>query len=107
MEPIIFWGIPRLRLGERGSDVMAMWRQAVALAMNDEEIARLKVIARSRTEPARRVVRAQMVLAYGEHPSFYAVGRRLGVHHQTVQRCVERAMAYGAETALDDRPRPG
>ena len=33
--------------------------------------------------------------------------QRLGVHHQTVQRCVERALAYGALAALDDRPRPG
>ena len=35
------------------------------------------------------------------------MGQRLGVHHQTVQRCVERALAYGALAALDDRPRPG
>src|SRR5437868_4016170 len=31
----------------------------------------------------------------------------LGLHHQTVQRCVERAVAYGPMTALEDRPRPG
>jgi hypothetical protein len=31
----------------------------------------------------------------------------LGVHHQTVQRCVERALAYGPIAALDDRQRPG
>jgi hypothetical protein len=37
-----------------------------------------------------------MLLAYRENPSFFAVGRRLGVHHQTVQRCIERAVAYGA-----------
>ena len=48
-----------------------------------------------------------MLVAYGENPSFFAVGRRLGVHHQTVQRCIERAVAYGALAALDDRPRPG
>src|SRR5947207_10250362 len=48
-----------------------------------------------------------MLLAYREHPSFFAVGQKLGVHHQTVQRCVERAVAYGALAALDDRPRPG
>jgi transposase len=29
------------------------------------------------------------------------------VHHQTVERCVERAVAYGPLAALDDRPRPG
>jgi hypothetical protein len=37
-----------------------------------------------------------MLLAYRENPSFFAVGRAVGVHHQTVERCVERAVAYGA-----------
>ena len=86
---------------------MARWRQAVELAMNDGEVASLLTISRSRTEPASRVERAQMLLAYRENPSFFAVGQRLGVHHQTVQRCVERALAYGPLMALDDRPRPG
>jgi len=86
---------------------MARWRQAVELAMNDGEVASLLTISRSRTEPASRVERAQMLLAYREKPSFFAVGQRLGVHHQTVQRCIERALAYGPLMALDDRPRPG
>jgi transposase len=86
---------------------MAGWRQAVELAMTEAEIAALTGLSRSRTEPASRVSRAQMLLAYRENPSFYAVGRSLRVHHQTVERCVERAMAYGPLAALDDRPRPG
>ena len=86
---------------------MATWRQAVELAMTEEEIDTLTALSRSRTESASRVSRAAMLLAYRENPSFFAVGRRLGVHHQTVQRCVERAVAYGALAALDDRPRPG
>ena len=86
---------------------MARWRQAIELAMKDEDIERLMVISRSRTEAASRVERAQMLLSYRKNPSFFAVGQRLGVHHQTVQRCVERAVAYGALAALDDRPRPG
>jgi transposase len=53
------------------------------------------------------VERARILLAYREDPSFFAVGRRLGLHHQTVQRCVERAVAEGPIAALDDRPRPG
>jgi transposase len=48
-----------------------------------------------------------MLLAYREDPSFFAVAHALGVHHQTVQRCVERALAYGPMAALDDRPRSG
>jgi hypothetical protein len=41
------------------------------------------------------VQRAQMLLAYRESPSFFAVGQRVGVHHQTVQRCIERRWPMG------------
>ncbi len=86
---------------------MAGWRQAIELAIGEEDLAALRAIGRSRTEPASRVERARMLLAYREDPSFFAVGRAVGAHHQTVQRCVERALAYGPLAALDDRPRPG
>ena len=86
---------------------MAGWRRVIDLTITDEEIERLKALSRSRTEPASRVSRAQMLLAYRENPSFCAVGQRVGVHHQTVQRCVERALAYGPLAAIEDRPRPG
>ncbi len=86
---------------------MAGWRQAIELAIGEEDLASLSAIARSRTEPASRVERARMLLAYREYPSFFAVGQTVGVHHQTVQRCVERALAYGPLAALDDRSRPG
>ncbi len=86
---------------------MAGWRQVVELAMSNHDVAELTTVSRSRTEPASRVERARMLLAYRETPSFYAAARRVGAHHQTVKRCVERALAYGALAALDDRPRPG
>src|SRR5215469_14131637 len=86
---------------------MTAWRRAIELSIGDADLAALRAIARSRTEPASRVERARMLLAYRENPSFYAVGQALGIHHQTVQRCVERALAYGPLAALDDRSRPG
>jgi transposase len=86
---------------------MAGWRQAIELALSEEDVTRLGVVARSRTEPASRVERARILLAYWEDQSFFAVAQAIGVHHQTVQRCVERALAYGPTAALDDRPRPG
>jgi hypothetical protein len=89
MERILCCRIPRLWLIERGA---VSWQDGGE---------------RSRTEPASRVSRAAMLLAYREHPSFFAAGQKLGVHHPTVQRCVEPAVAYGALAALDDRPRPG
>src|ERR1700682_6385819 len=86
---------------------MTARRRAIELSIGEEDLARLASIARSRTEPASRVERARMLLAYREDPSFFAVGQELGQHHQTVQRCVERALAHGPLAALDDRPRPG
>jgi transposase len=86
---------------------MAAWRRAIELALGEEDTARLRSIAQSRTEPASRVERARILLAYRENPSFFAVSRALGLHHQTVQRCVERAVVEGPMAALDDRPRPG
>jgi transposase len=54
-----------------------------------------------------RVERARVLLAYRQDPSFYAVGQALGMHHQKVQRYIERAKAEGALAALDERARPG
>src|SRR3954470_20874169 len=90
------------RIGE-----MAAWRRAIELSLTDADTAKLTSIAQSRSEPAGRVERARILLAYREDPSFFAVGQALGLHHQTVQRCVERAVAEGPMAALDDRPRGG
>jgi len=70
---------------------MTAWRRVIALSIGEDDLAKLVSVTRSRTEPASRVARARMLLAYRDDPSFFAVGRALGVHHQTVQRCVERA----------------
>src|ERR1700676_272829 len=86
---------------------MAAWRRAIELSLGDADTAKLRSIAQSRTEPASRVERARILLGYWNDSSFFAVGRALGLHHQTVQRCVERAVAEGPMAALDDRPRPG
>jgi hypothetical protein len=86
---------------------MAAWRRAIELSLGDADTAKLMSIAHSRTEPASRVERARILLAYREDPSVFAVSRALGLHHQTVQLCVERAVVEGPMAALDDRPRPG
>jgi hypothetical protein len=83
---------------------MAGWRQAVEVAMTDEDVARLMAISRSRTEPASRVERAQMLLAYREKPLFFAVGQRLGVHHQMVQRCIGAYISRETQVWLATQP---
>jgi len=89
---------------------MAAPRRVVELVIGESDLSRLISISRSRTEPASRVERARMLLAYRDKPSFFAVGQALRVHHQTVRRCIERAAADGPLAALEDAaqsPCPG
>src|SRR5258707_1084300 len=67
MELMICWWIPCFAIGKARSRIMAGWRRVIELAMTDEEIERLTVLSRSRTEAASRVSRAQMLLAYREN----------------------------------------
>ena len=86
---------------------MAAQRKVVEITLGEADAVRLQSIARSRTEPASRVERARILLHYRDDPSCYAVGRVVGVTHQTVQRCLARATRFGVMAALDDSPRPG
>jgi hypothetical protein len=79
-----------------------MARRAIELAKS-ADLTTFAAIARSRTEPASRVQRARMLPSYRDNLSF-ATGQAIGVHHQTVQRCIERALAYGPIAALDGTP---
>src|SRR2546427_12259784 len=47
---------------------MAAWRRALELSVGDEDTAKLRSIAQSRTEPASRVERARILLAYRKDP---------------------------------------
>jgi hypothetical protein len=86
---------------------MAAPRRVIEFAVDPGDLARLEALSRSRTEPASRVERARILLAYRAEPSSTAVGARIGVTHQTVQRCLCRAARLGVMAALDDSPRPG
>jgi transposase len=86
---------------------MAAPRRVIEFVVDPVDLARLEALARSRTEPASRVERARILLAYRAEPSSTAVGARIGVTHHTVQRCLCRAARFGVMAALDDSPRPG
>ena len=86
---------------------MAAPRRVIEISIEATELIELEAIARSRTEWACRVQRARILLAYRADPSTYAVGEAIGVTHQTVQRCLDRAVRFGVMAALDDSPRPG
>jgi transposase len=86
---------------------MVAARRIIALSVEPDQRRALVEISRSRTEPANRVERARIILAYLEEPSAYAVARVMGVSQQTVTRCLGRAAELGVLAALDDRARSG
>ena len=86
---------------------MAAPRRVIDISITEDDLAQLERNARSRTEPAGWVKRARILLAYRADPSAHAVGEAFGVTHQTVLRCLRRAVRFGVMAALEDSPRPG
>jgi transposase len=83
-----------------------MARVAIALSCTAEQRAELMTLARSRTEEARLVERAKIVLACLEGKRNDAVGRELGMRPNTVGLWRTRFAAAGL-AGLRDRVRPG
>jgi hypothetical protein len=86
---------------------MAAPHRVIALVSDEAQRQQLEEISRSRAEPASRVERARIILAYLAEPSAYAVACAVGVTPQTAGRCLGRAAELGVIEALDDRPRAG
>ena len=77
------------------------------LVLTSEVRDRLEKISRSRTEAVRRVERAKIVLAYASGSTVAAIARDMGTNRPKIERCIDKALQLGPETALDDLPRPG
>ncbi|MEZ0067305.1 transposase [Streptacidiphilus sp. MAP12-20] len=73
---------------------------------NSDQRVLLQELARSRSEPLRRVQRAQVGLAAADGTANAAIARRLRVHLDTVRRWRKRFATEGL-AGLEDRPRPG
>jgi transposase len=67
----------------------------------------LQQLSQSRSEPAGRVQRAQILMRYhaGETVSMIAAG--LGTNRPRVERCLAKALELGARSALQDLPGRG
>jgi hypothetical protein len=89
---------------------MVVARRIIALSVASDQRQTMVEISRSRTEPANRVERSRIILAYLDEPSAYGVAQRMGLTRQTVKRCLERAAELGVVAArrpCAQRPRPG
>lgn len=71
---------------------MPFQRKKAILSLSTEERGLLERTIRSRTEPVRRVERAQMLLLFADGISVAGIAERLSTNLPKVERCVKKAL---------------
>ncbi len=77
------------------------------LTPSSTDLDRLKAISRSQTVAHREVNRAKILLKYIEGLTITKIAKDLTTNRPLVNRCINKAIAYGALTALKDLPGRG
>ena len=77
------------------------------IVMSNTELDELLRIRNSRTEAYSRVTRASMLYEYYSGMSVTEIAKTHQTNRPKVERCINRALAYGVIEALNDLPRPG
>ena len=80
-------------------------RQALNLSPESRE--ELLRISQSRTEGAAKVQRAKILLQYSDGKRITDITREIGASRPLTERCIDKALTFGAIQALKDLPRPG
>jgi len=78
-----------------------------ALTLSPETLQELTRISQSRTESMAKVQRSKILLLYGEGKNITNITREIGTSRPLVERCIDKAIAFGPIQALKDLPRPG
>ncbi len=86
---------------------MPFTRKRSGLILREEEMSYLANMGRSRTESHATVQRARILLAYSEGISISRIARDEHTDRPVVERCIDKALSGGIETALKDLPRSG
>jgi len=81
---------------------MAGKSKRAALVLTQEQRAKLKELAGSRTAPAREVERAKVLVGYADGASISSLQRQLGLGRPMIYRCIDKALAGGAQMGLKD-----
>jgi transposase len=77
------------------------------LSLSSEERKELLRISQSRTEAAAAVRRAKILLLYTDGMRISDIVREMSATRPLVERCIDKALSFGALPALKDLPRSG
>jgi len=86
---------------------MARTSSRPKIVLSDEDVEMLNRIAKSRTEPVRKVQRAKMILLNHEGVRDKDIKDQMGVDINTVRLCLSKCLSLGAKGALEDLARSG
>ena len=67
----------------------------------------LSMLSRSRKEPAQKVERARMLLAYEAGSTISSIARTFKTNRPKVERCINKALQWGVWASLTDLPGRG
>ena len=81
--------------------------QKSKLSFTEEEKEKLILLSKSKTAAHREVIRAGILLKYMEGTSITGIARELLTTRPLVERCINKANAYGILNALKDLPGRG
>jgi len=82
---------------------MARKSGRAALVLTQAQAVTLKELSGSRTAPSREVERAKVLLGYAGGTSITELQRQLGVGRPMIYKCVDKALAAGAQMGLKDK----
>ncbi|MBI3813319.1 MAG: helix-turn-helix domain-containing protein [Nitrospinae bacterium] len=82
-------------------------KKRVKLILKQEDIKYLKELERNRTEPYMKIKRAKIILVYAGGMRISDIMKHENIDRPVVERCIDKALSGGIETALKDLPRSG
>lgn len=82
-------------------------RKRKKINLTHEDKLKLQEIARKRTAPIREIVRAKIILMYSSGEKISKIAKKLDTNRPLVERCIDKALAYGVLESLQDLPRKG
>src|ERR1035438_9398244 len=77
------------------------------LTLSEEELIKLTALSKSHTVAHREKLRSSILLKYIEGLSITQIALDLHTNRPLVERCIDKAIGYGAITALKDPPARG
>ena len=77
------------------------------LKLSSGESGKLVKITKARKEKKSRIERAKMILAYNSGKNISVIAREMDTNRAKIDRCINKALRFGIEIALEDLPRKG